>query len=216
MSEQVADASDIFAGAEDAQLAQAACAGDRSSAAAALSAGANPKAVGRSELTVLGFALSCESPEGLRLLLENGADPNQRTDDGLTPMLVAAEYADPALISTLMDAGGDINARSVPDGRSVLQAAYSTGTRTGSFEVYRLLLDRGADINSDHPDGGTIAVFVVAVFGDYEEALALLDRGYTHDLAGLLAIAKARQVAAGSPAAEAKERLIERLESEAS
>ena len=47
----------------------------------------------------------------LRLLLKNGADPNQRLFDGRTTMHRCAKFGHLEMIDVLKQAGGDINAQ---------------------------------------------------------------------------------------------------------
>ena len=55
----------------------------------------------------LAEALSLGSPELLRLLLENGADPNVSSSDGKTPLMQAAESGDLQNIRILLEFGAD-------------------------------------------------------------------------------------------------------------
>ncbi|MYI67020.1 MAG: hypothetical protein F4107_13950, partial [Gemmatimonadetes bacterium] len=73
-------------------------------------------------------------------LIEAGADPNLRDAEGDTPLHLAGEVFDTALVSLLTDAGADVNARN-DRGETPLVAARSHANEP----VARKLLDLGAD-----------------------------------------------------------------------
>jgi len=90
----------------------------------------------------------------MKLLLEHGADPKLDTDDGTTPLMVAAgigwvegvtyEWSRDANVETvkmLLDAGIDVNMHN-SEGRTALMGA----AHKGRNDVIRLLVDRGADM----------------------------------------------------------------------
>jgi ankyrin repeat protein len=90
----------------------------------------------------------------LKLLLEHGADPKLATDDGTTPLMVAAgigwvegvtyEWSKEANLETvnlLLELGIDVNARNA-EGRTALMGA----AHKGRNDVVQLLVDRGADL----------------------------------------------------------------------
>jgi ankyrin repeat protein len=76
----------------------------------------------------------------VRLLLEQGQDPNERIPVvGTTPLILAAAHGDLECIRTLLDKGADVNAEDMT-GWTALHAA----ARNGHAQVVQLLLDRGA------------------------------------------------------------------------
>ena len=90
----------------------------------------------------------------MKLLLEHGADPKLNTDDGTTPLMVAAGIgwvegvtyerspeANVEAVKMLLDLGVDPNARNA-DGRTALMGA----AHKGRNEIVQLLVDRGADL----------------------------------------------------------------------
>lgn len=94
----------------------------------------------------------------MRALLGAGADHRLTTDDGTTPLMVAAglgratfapikrgarsESAEEA-VTLLIEAGADVNAVNEADFAAIHGAAYR-----GLNEVLKILVDRGADINA--------------------------------------------------------------------
>jgi hypothetical protein len=55
-------------------------------------------------------------------LIEAGADVNAKDDEGLTPLMIAAHYSTPEMVTLLIDAGADVNAKD-DDGQTPLMYA---------------------------------------------------------------------------------------------
>lgn len=117
--------------------------------------------------------------EYVRILLENGADPNQavgantetRTiftmqwffESGATPFIRAAQSGDTELMQLLLEHGADPHART-DYGDTALSAAAGIGwvegvtyewSRPENLEAIRMLLDLGVDPNTQNNDGRT-------------------------------------------------------------
>ena len=89
--------------------------------------------------------LAVHDAEKTRVLLQAGANPNQRPDDGRTPLIIAAaRVGGAAVVKLLLDAGADAKA---------LSAARSSALRAAGFvgeaESMRLLIAAGADLHAD-------------------------------------------------------------------
>jgi ankyrin repeat protein len=131
-----------------------------------LGAGGDPNAKeGARGQTALMWAAAQTHHETLKVLLENGADVNARTElvlwpsgrsgqgrasgpgangaNAYTALLFAARAGDLASVGVLLDAGSDINGAGA-DGLSALLLA----TLRGHVALAKTLLDRGADPNS--------------------------------------------------------------------
>ena len=75
-------------------------------------------------------------------LLAQGADPNGRSPEGTTPLMVAAYFGHESVITALINAGADVNAQDESGRTALLQAV---GMR--QIPVVSLLLKAGADPN---------------------------------------------------------------------
>ena len=121
------------------------------------------------------------NPDGLRAMLENGADPNvakayQTQDRGIrnnaNAMVWAAEQDDPVYLQILLDHGGD------PDTRNANNEAllFHAFIKQNKWRNVRVLVERGADIDAQVSPGSTI-VSKYAVRGGFEMTHWLLERG---------------------------------------
>jgi ankyrin repeat protein len=98
---------------------------------------------------------------------------NARSDDGYTPLQLAAFFAQPDAVALLLQNGADVHAVSENDMRiQPLHAALVQGNR----RVVELLLDAGADVNA-RQHGGWTALQAAAQHGSAELAALLLERG---------------------------------------
>lgn len=131
-------------------LEAAAAAGDSAAVVRLLAEGADPnsstkKIAGRSALQL---ALLEEHPAIVRVLLESGADPNDRTGWGDAPPLHSAW--DSAMVVALVNAGADVDGRSSRGDTALFGAA-----KYGHLSVLRELIRLGADPNARNSAGQT-------------------------------------------------------------
>ena len=96
-------------------------------------------------------AASTNNPTVVQLLLEAGADPNVRNDEGLTALHQGATNSNPVVISNLLSAGADPNAMD-NDGYTALHYA---AARSGNARAVTRLLGAGADPLVESNDGRT-------------------------------------------------------------
>src|SRR5581483_9517718 len=114
------------------------------------------------------------SPAELRALLKGGFDPNSKTAEGTTALMMAA--ADPEKVRLLLAAGADVNARA----KSGFTALVAASAYRGTTEVVRLLLDKGAEVkpkDGKQPIFNASAAFLATVTGETEKLGLLLDKG---------------------------------------
>ena len=123
-------------------LHAAAIDGDERIAQILIAAGAN---VGASTVligsTPLHLAAKHGQPALVRLLLQNGADPNRRDTLGTTALMLAAASGNADAVTALVDAGADPNAKEAARGETALMFAAAEG-RTDAVAA---LLGRGAE-----------------------------------------------------------------------
>ena len=153
------------------------------------------------------------SLETLKLLVEFGAQVNQRDREGLAAIHVAVRERRPAVIAALLDAGADVN---LPDGdgqpplhMAILSAWTSDrpAEKKAALEMVGLLISRGAKLDMlQHSPGrgsstgeGHTPLTLAAEFGQVDIVKMLLDKGVginTTDNAGRTALHYAAELSA--------------------
>lgn len=121
------------------------------------------------------------NPDGLRAMLENGADPNafktyETKDRGTrhhnNAMVWAARQKDPIYLQTLLEHGGDPDTRN-SNREALLFQAFVQGNQ---WQNVQLLVERGADINVQASPGSTILATYTGL-GGFRMAHWLLEHG---------------------------------------
>lgn len=134
--------------------------------------------------TPLVLAAGKGNPELIRILLENGANVNSLAEnESGTPferrynaLYIAARSRNIEVVRILIKAGGNINDKVNYAVCSPLAAAISTE----NSDIVKLLLNEGADPNSEEPGGETRAwscLMHASYLGHYEIVKMLLDAG---------------------------------------
>jgi len=109
----------------------------------ALSTGLDPNARDQFGCVPLTYAIQCNRPRCVAILLESGARPNTRDVKSHTPLHYAAGEPSVASVRMLLEAGAAVNAR---DARGFTPLHVAAGHDfPGSRRIVRLLLDAGAD-----------------------------------------------------------------------
>jgi ankyrin repeat protein/mono/diheme cytochrome c family protein len=143
-------------------LMYAALYGTADAVRALLDAGANPNAKNDAGATALLWAV--DDAAKTRLLIARGADVNQRSLDGRTPLMVAAAQAGSSeVLALLLDAGADPNV-DLEDLTALGEAAYA-----GDVAAMQLLMARGAD-----PKKGAMVSIIQAAAADCVRCIELL------------------------------------------
>lgn len=131
-------------------------------------------------IPLVAWPVLTHSPDGLKAMLENGADPNvklpyQTRDRGVrnnpNAMVIASETEDPTYLKLLLDHGGDPDTRNAND-ESLLFNAYIHGNL---WENVKLLVERGADINGDAGYGPIIQSY--AGLRPFDQVYWLIEHG---------------------------------------
>jgi len=165
--------------------------------------GADPNDRNDAGATALLWAV--DDPERTRLLLEAGADANALSEDGRSPLqLAAARFGSGDVVKLLLDRGATLEG----------QAVVTRAAAAGDAEVMRLLLGRGAEprgpqdlalrsgcsecvellLRSAGRQDLTQALTAAARFGDSNGMRMLLDRGADATGAALLAAAVSEKI----------------------
>jgi ankyrin repeat protein len=156
-------------------LMWAASAGSIDAVKCLLAAGAEVNARTRQGKTALSLTIEYFSPNHneqnkyafaliVRELIASGANIRSKEDIGLTPLLWAAVAGNRDIAAELIDAGADVNMKSririqVHQYLTVTPLIYSiincTDEKSGTLEVVKLLLERGANVNARDSKGRT-------------------------------------------------------------
>ena len=141
--------------------------------------GVNPDTIFSKEgMPLLAWPIFTHNPEGLKAMLENGADPNVKQayptqERGLrydnNAMVWAAKQEDPIYLKLLLDHGGDPNTRNVNDETLLFQAFIWHN----QWQNVQLLVERGADVNALAGMGQSI-LQVYASWADFDKVYWLL------------------------------------------
>lgn len=114
-----------------------------------LDQGADPNTRNGSGATALMWAAGDLSK--VRLLLARGAQVNAASEDGRTPLMIAARHEGAApVVRLLLEKGADVNAKDIQGATALVQAATA-----GDVETLRVLIARGADVNAKATSGAT-------------------------------------------------------------
>ena len=145
--------------------------------------GVNPDTIfDQAAMPMLAWPIINENLQGLRLLLNNAANPNARKVEPLrkygkerdNAMVLAAGLADQRYLTLLLDHGGDPNTHNSNDE----QLSY-TAKLAHLWPNVQLLIERGADINQPlyTTDGYKTVLNWYTKYGDFEQAYWLLQHG---------------------------------------
>src|SRR5690606_9329999 len=114
--------------------------------------------------------------EGVKLLLDKGADPNRLSRQEVLPLSVAAANGDAAMIRLLVEAGADPQADDAAGGTMLMAAVTS-----GELEAVEALLALGAAPDALEESYEQTALMFAARLGHTAIARALLAAGATVD-----------------------------------
>ena len=133
-------------------------------------------------IPLLAWPLRARNLDGLRALLDNGADPNARLARHMNGKLInfnnamvyAAKMDDPRYLEVLLDHGGDPNTRN-SNRESLLLQAFLSGNQ---WQNIQLLVKRGAAINeSRFISGGSTVLSWYTGRGGFNQAWWLIQQG---------------------------------------
>jgi len=171
-------ASEVYKDPAVVQLAEAAVRGDRQAIHELARQGVDVNTQGDLDTSVLQWAFWNQSIDGMRALLEVGANPALMDNKGLTVMHYGAAIDDPKLLQALLDAGVDPDVRNSKGQPPIFDAILHD--REPQF---RALLAAGADLNAQEnireglTETGKRPLHRAAMLNDVERILALLEAG---------------------------------------
>lgn len=145
--------------------------------------GVNPDVIfDESAMPMVAWPVFNKNLSGLKLLLDNGADPNARRIDSQRPrgqqrnnaLVFAAGNADSRYLAMLLDYGGDPNTHN-SNGEALTHVAFLRD----QWKNVQLLVDHGAYVNEGlyDADGYDTVVSWYSSYGDFEQVYWLLQRG---------------------------------------
>lgn len=122
-------------------------------------------------MTALHWSVYYDAAEMSQLLVGAGADVNVSTRYTVTPLSLACQNGNTAIVELLLEAGADPNT-ALPGGETVLM----TASRTGRIGPVRALLARGASVDAKERNGQTSLMWAAAE-GHVEVVAALIAAG---------------------------------------
>ncbi|MDR6840272.1 ankyrin repeat domain-containing protein [Pseudoxanthomonas sacheonensis] len=145
--------------------------------------GVNPDVIfDETAMPMVAWPVFNKNLSGLKLLLDNGANPNARRVDSQRPhgqqrnnaLVFAAGEADTRYLAMLLDYGGDPNTHN-SNGEPLTYVA----TLRDQWPNVKLLIERGANINEGLYDPASYNTVVnwYSSFGNFEQVYWLLQRG---------------------------------------
>ncbi|CTP85673.1 hypothetical protein A6R71_09330 [Xanthomonas translucens pv. arrhenatheri] len=130
---------------------------------------------------LLMWPIMTHNPDGLRAMLENGANPNvakpyppevgRSQTNHANAMVWAAEQEDPIYLKLLLDHGGDPNTRN-DNNETLLFHAF---IKQNQWQNVKLLVEHGADVNGKTRNDPII--FDYAARGGFEQTYWLIQHG---------------------------------------
>lgn len=106
-------------------------------------------------------------------ILDAGTDPDIEVHEGITPLMVAAQYAQNDVSELLLNAGANVNAVSLSGASPLFMAA-----QNGFAETVRLLIARGAVVNHWVQAGQRLTPLLTAILhGNRDVVRILLSHG---------------------------------------
>jgi len=154
-----------LAATPDDKLMQALRVGDITKAGLALDAGAKPNQLRADGSLPLAWAAEAQNLALVKLLLAKGAKPDadalqnksQNLSQSFSPLVVACQRGDPAIVAALLDAGAEVNR---PTATGISPLALCAGHSTAA--AVKRLLELGAEVEAADETGQTPLMWAAA------------------------------------------------------
>ncbi|GAB1317153.1 hypothetical protein MFIFM68171_07363 [Madurella fahalii] len=130
--------------------------------------------------TALHHAVVTRNLGSVQALLRHGASPTRPSFDGKTPLVLAYEWNDKAIILALEqtnDASGRFQGRYLPQHQSGLAHTLGNAVRSGNLALCQMLHRRGCDLDIDLKCGGCSPLIWAIQHGRLNVAKWLLENG---------------------------------------
>jgi ankyrin repeat protein len=106
----------------------------------------------------------------LRHALDHGANANARDEQGNTPLILAAVYADVQAMKLLIEHDADVNAANIAGVTPLIRAAFD-------FDKTKLLIEHGANVNVRSGMGNTPLILAARPANSHRTVELLLNHG---------------------------------------
>ena len=150
------DANETDGNGEPVLVALAARGGSGEDVELLIAAGADVAAVGADKRSAIHCAGEQGHAEVIRTLVRAGANCNQTTGKGATPLWVSCLNGQLGSLTALLDAKADVNQARTNDGVTPLFIA----CQKGHGSIVEALLGRGADVNQATTDTGATPLYI--------------------------------------------------------
>lgn len=107
-----------------------------------LSEGANPRICGNGGWSPL--HVTVDKPEFLRIFISSGADINCRSNQGITPLMLAVNWCEREAVEILLENNADVELETKSGVTALHHAA-----KQSDGEILKLLLQKGANVNKE-------------------------------------------------------------------
>ena len=121
----------------------------------------------------------CESLEILSCLILKGLDVNACESDGRSPLMIASVRGKVNSVAFLLEHGANVNLQN-KNGKTALH--YAVIGYNGSCEVFRCLIENGADVNACLTNDKCTPLMQACDYGQVYTATCLIDYGAALDL----------------------------------
>lgn len=155
-----------------------------------LERGADVNGTDQSGDTALVGAVMYSRPEVARVLLDRGANPSAKNGSGQTPIHYVCEKGDVELARLLVAKAKDvdvISTRPVANYGNIVGTPLIHAVRNANLGVVTLLVERGADVKKEAPEGVSALRLAVEI-GNLKIVEYLLDHGANERAPGLLVL----------------------------
>ena len=140
----------------------------------AITSGANVNVKDMIGWPLLNKAVFKNKTEVVKILLENGADVNAKSEDGFTPLMMA--FGNIEIMTLLLELGADVNAKT-KNGMTSLMIGIKNYSVHENFDGIKLLLEKGADVNAKNNKNETAITLASGIGIEYPELIPLLNLG---------------------------------------